>query len=150
MPTLDELLRGMAGADPSGGGAATGNNPEIEQMLGRITQLQSPTKAPGGGMPPAPQGPSGTPMTQGTPAAPQQAGSAPGMAPEQANVTYQMLVKAGIPPEIAKQAIAEPKFLQEILVELQKRQQGGLGVPPQAQAPMAGPGGPQRLAPPMA
>lgn len=80
------------------------------------------------------------------------------MPPEQANLTYQMLVKAGVPPEIAKQAIGEPKFLQEILKQLaSQQQQQPLGVPPQGGQPggqpqaspagMMGQGGAQRPAP---
>lgn len=140
MPMLDELLRSKATP------GAPGSSPELEQMLGRITQLQDPQGTPGGMMPANPSqggGPRGVPTMQGTPAAPMQAGSAQGMAPEQANLTYQMLIKAGVPPEIAKQAIAEPKFLQEILVELQKQQ---LGAP--RQAPLVAPGGQAAGTPP--
>lgn len=153
VPTLEELLTSQNSP------GAPGVNPELEQMLGRLKQLQSPTQGPGGGMPPAPQPGSvqGTPTAQGTPSMPQQAGSAAPMPPEQANMTYQMLVKAGVPPEIAKQAIAEPKFLQEILKQLASQQQQ-LGVPAQGgQAPqqpqgnpaaaMMGQGGAQRPAP---
>lgn len=119
-------MRSAGAPTPGGGGMAPGVNPELEQMLGRINQLQPPS-GPGGGMPPVSGGPaSGLPMAargvaqgpMGSPPTP------PSIAPEQANLTFQMLLKAGVPPEIAKQAIAEPKFLQEILLEVQKRQLG--------------------------
>lgn len=149
VPTLDEMLRG--GGEQSGGGP-TGVNPELEQMLGRMAQMSGPMGGPGGGMPPVGGRPgAGMPMPPGgvgpSQAMPQQQGGAAAqpMAPEQANATYQMLIKAGLPPEIAKQAIAEPKFLQEVLLELRKMQQSAppLGAPPQqGQATM--PGGPQR------
>lgn len=138
MPTLDEMMRARGG--PGGGMAAPGVNPEIEQMLGRLSQLQQPS-GPGGGMPPVSGGPaqgmpSGMPSgAMGAPGGPMGGmGAAPPASPSaspQSNVTYQMLIKAGVPPEIAKQAIAEPKFLQEILLELQKQQ---LGVQSQAAA----------------
>ena len=124
MPTLDELMRSQSVPGPEM--AAPGVNPELEQMLGRISQLQA-TKGPGGGMPPVSGGPAaGLPMAargavqgpMGAPPAPSQ------IAPEQSNLTFQMLIKAGVPPEIAKQAIAQPKFLQEILLEIQKQQLG--------------------------
>lgn len=129
MPTLEEMIRapGVAGS------GSTGVNPQLEQMLGRISQLQGPS-GPGGGMPPVSGGPAmGMPggMQGGPMAAPGGGMGAMGAAPPEspaaspgANVTYQMLIKAGVPPEIAKQAIAEPKFLQEILLELQKQQLG--------------------------
>jgi hypothetical protein len=131
MPMLEELLRGGGDGNPMGQQA----NPQLEQMLGRITQLSG-----GGGQPGMPSAPppgpvrSG-PMTQGTPSMPSDAGSAQPMAPEQANVTYQTLIKAGVPAEIAKQAISEPKFLQELLGEIQKRQLGAPPAQPQTPAP---------------
>ena len=141
MPTLDELLRSQATP------GSPGSSPELEQMLGRVAQMG------GGGAPmaagaPANVGPGPAPTAQGAPmTAPQASPGAP-MQPEQANMTYQMLIRAGLPPEVAKQALQEPKFLQEILMELQKRQ---LGAPPQSQAPQAGAAGQaQRPAPPMA
>jgi hypothetical protein len=140
MPTLNQMLMG----NPE-----MGANPEIEQMLGRLGQLQSPGGAPAGGMA-APGAPGLAPMGQGAPMpAPQAAPGAPAQ-PEQANATYQMLIKAGVPPEMAKQAMQEPKFLQEILLELQKSQQQ-LGVPPQSQqmAPAMGNGPGTRPAPQM-
>jgi hypothetical protein len=142
MPTLSELLSG------GGGMGSPNNNPEIEQMLGRLGQMQSPGGASAGGMP-TPPAPGPAPMGQGAPmTAPQAAPGAPAQ-PEQANATYQMLIKAGLPPEIAQQAMQEPKFLQEILLELQKSQQ--LGVPPQAQqmAPEMGNGPGTRPVPQM-
>lgn len=142
MPMLDELLRSQSM------GAGDEVNPELEQMLSRVQQFQGPMGQQGGptpaGMTPQMPGPRGVPTQQGTPAAPTQAGMAQPMAPEQANMTYQMLVKAGVPPEIAKQAIAEPKFLQEILRELQSQRQ--LGAPPQSR-PQAGQGTPMQGAP---
>lgn len=137
MPMLDELLR-SGGAD---GGAMGAADPQVEQLLGRLSSVQNAVRGPGGQPQGAPQpgmmqGPA---TSQGTPMAPSQPGASGPMAPEQANLTYQMLIKAGVPPEIAKQAIAEPKFLQEILMQMQKQQ---LGAPP-AQ-PQGGPAAPQR------
>lgn len=136
MPMLDELLR-------SGGteGAMGAPDPQVEQLLGRLSSTQNAVRGPGGqpAGPPQPGMMQGPATTQGTPTAPSQPGASGPMAPEQANLTYQMLIKAGVPPEIAKQAISEPKFLQEILMQMQKQQ---LGAPP-AQ-PQGGPQPPQR------
>lgn len=130
MPTLDEMLRGgMPGSAP-------GVNPELEQMLARINALQSGgIKGPGGGSPVGPgMAPAGAgrpgglaegiPTGQGTPMAPMQPGEAQPMQPQQQNLTYQALVKAGVPVEVARQAMGSPKMLQEILAQLQKSQSG--------------------------
>jgi len=140
-----------AGQGAATGGTAPGINPELEQMLTRISALQqaggagkSPVPAPGvggpgGGMPPAlgaggglPGIAAGAPTSQGTPMAPNRPGEQQPMQPQQANMTYQALIKAGVPPQIAQQALGNPKFLQEILASISK--QGGQSAIPAPQA----------------
>lgn len=135
MPTLDELMAGTPNIGP-------GVNPELEQMLSRITALQGQMRAPGGSGMPAQGMARGPAMSTGTPQAGAMGGEAPGMQPQQANLTYQALIKFGVPPEVAKQAIANPKFLQEILASISKQQNVGdaaAGAP--AGGPAGGPGG---------
>ncbi len=151
MPSLEELLRGGQGV-----GAAPGINPELEQMLSRISALQtSGVKGPGGGMPPGPGVPmrgapgtmgqggqppgiaAGTPTGQGTPMASMSPGEQQPMQPQQANMTYQALIKAGVPEQVAKQAMGSPKLLQEILAQMQKAQGQGGGPAGAINNPMA-------------
>jgi hypothetical protein len=61
-----------------------------------------------------------------------QAGETQPMQPQQSNMTYALLIKAGVPEEVAQRAMQNPKFLQEILATIQK----------QPAAPAGGPGGP--------
>lgn len=136
MPMLDELMRGGSGQ------GAPGENPGIDQLLGRISSMQQTVQGPGGGVMPsgspmpgsAPGGMTGPATSLGAPEI-DKAGSGAPMDPSQANLTYQMLIKAGVPPQIAKQAIAEPKFLQEILLQIQKTQLGAPQMAPQQPQP---------------
>lgn len=107
---LDDLLKQ---ANP-------GVNPELEAMISRL-MLGAGSSADRAAKATAPTAPA--PGTLGTGAAgapPAGAGAAPmpPQIPEAANQTYMVLVKQGVPPEIAKQAIANPALLRQLLAKL--------------------------------
>lgn len=60
------------------------------------------------------------------------AGATPG--PE-SNETFRVLVSRGVPPEIAKQALANPEILKQLLAKLFQGQQGAQEQPQMAPSP---------------
>jgi len=50
-----------------------------------------------------------------------QAGGTPAMGPEEANLTYQALIRKGVPPQIAQQALANPQMLKDLLMQIYKQ-----------------------------
>lgn len=108
--------------------AQPGINPELESMIARLMQGSgsSPQRAAAATAPQAPP-PSALGTGAATPAAP--AGGAEPMLPEEANLTYQALIRKGVPPQVAQQAIANPQMLRDLLGQLYR------GAGPQEQPP---------------
>lgn len=118
MAMLDDLLKQ----------AQPGINPELEQMISKLMLAggASSGQAASGvkGLSPQPQ-PSNLGIESSTP-------PAMGAAPQggvQDNQTYQILVKKGVPPEIAQQAMNNPQLLKDLLAQVY-RQAGPTEAPP--------------------
>lgn len=120
--------------------AQPGVNPQLEAMITKLMQGSgsTPGQAASGVAGMQSQGVSPGTMATGAVAPPSSPGGAQPMAPEEANLTYQALIKKGVPPQVAQQAIANPQMLRELLAQLYK---GGGGVGPQeaVQGPGAAP-----------
>jgi hypothetical protein len=139
MPMLDELLKQ----------SQPGVNPKLEDMIARLMVNGGATP---GQTASGVQGLQGqqAPSTLGTGAAgvPAPAGAAQPMAPEEANLTYQALIRKGVPPQLAQQALANPKLLRDLLTQIYRQpgpqeapQMLNGGVPARPTAPPLGGGG---------
>lgn len=118
-----------------------GVNPELEDMVAKLMMGSgsSPQRATNAVQAPAPA-PSALGTGAQAPAAP--AGGTAPMAPEEANLTYQALIRKGVPPQIAQQAIANPQLLRDLLGQLYR------GAGPQEQPPALASGTPGRMSAP--
>lgn len=128
---LDQLLKQ----------AQPGVNPELEEMVAKlmIGSGSSPQRAQQA-VAPQPAPPSALGTGAQTPAAP--AGGAAPMVPEEANLTYQALIRKGVPPQLAQQALANPQLLRDLLMQLYR------GTGPQEQPPALAGGVQGRMSPP--
>src|SRR5688572_6961914 len=121
--------------------AKPGVNPQLEEMVAKLMMGSgsSPQRAQAATQPQAaPQSTLGTGAQM--PSAP--AGGAQPMAPEEANLTYQALIKRGVPPQVAQQAIANPQMLRDLLTQIYR------GTGPQEQPPALASGVPGRMSAP--
>lgn len=121
--------------------AQPGVNPELEQMVARLMMGSgsSPQRAAESAQAPAPPP---TALGTGAQGVSAPAGGNPPMAPEEANLTYQTLIKRGVPPQIAQQAIANPQLLRDLLTQLYSQ------TGPQEQPAALASGVPGRMSPP--
>lgn len=109
--------------------SSPGINPELEKMIANLMlgAGNSPGRAQGSAaaasrMPLPQQSPLGLQRPTGG-QAPEQGGLGGGEAPAAANETYQILIQAGVPPELALQAIGNPQLMQTLIMQIQ----GGMG-----------------------
>lgn len=135
MAALDDILKQ----------AQPGINPQLEDMIAKL--MVSGGASPGmakAGIQGMGQPTQQTALGTGAQVPAGQPGAAEAMAPEEANMTYQALLRRGVPPQIAQQAIANPKLLRDLLSQIYKQ------TGPQEQPQMLASGQPNRMsAPPL-